>query len=233
MINFNQKFVIAGGGQAGTASPTWFDEMLSAMAEDLMASVLNTNPTIWDVRMPDLFRDFTSNSLTAWGHMLAPFVLRNYGEKYAFGAYFLRNYGGAEFIKSLMFNNKVGVESLDLALQDVAGVTFSEAFGRVGEAFIFSGFNLPEDVNTFDKTFISTVGDFTYELLPFDVWRRYGGLMSDNLYTISGAMGSTLSSGYKVTIETPEIWREQELTGNLSVTITKPDDGVKLYLLVK
>jgi hypothetical protein len=233
MINFNQKFVIQGGGVESAASPTWYDEMLAMMAQDLLVSKLDKDVVsglVWQSRMPGFFGmyeegpfSFTQNQLNRW----ASSDYYVYSDKYAFGAYLLRNYGGAELVKAIMANDTVGIPSLDAALQEVADVTFEEAFSRYGEAIIFDSRNKPDDANTYDRDVENTVGGITYNIQAFNPWAY--NEEGEGFYSTT----NQVINPYSVAIEVPETLRKKEVQGSISVTITKPADGVKLYLLVK
>ena len=112
-------------------------------------------------------------------------------------------------------------------MQAVKDVTFDEAFSRYGEAFVYSDPTTPAEINTFDRAVESELNGTTYNIRAFDIWRQFGDIETYFYYN------SSSMQPYSVAIEVPSIWRGQELTGNLSVTITKPDDGVVLFLMVK
>jgi hypothetical protein len=227
MINFNQKFLIQGGGAAGSASPAWYNEMLSLVAEDLMASTLgfdaDSNAVVFNFFMEALFDGMSSasNSLTNWGNNF-----RAYGNKYAFGAYLLRNYGGAPLIKAMLANNTTGIPSIEAALQQVAGVTFAQAFSRYGEALIYGFRNIPDGANTYEKAFPSIVNGTTYNILAFNPWAY-----NAERYFYADTNSTLLA--YSVQIETPTALRGNEILGSVDITIQRPANGVKLYLLVK
>ena len=92
----------------------------------------------------------------------------NYSKTYAFGAYLMRNYGGANFIKELIQNNSTGVNSIVAAVNSNGGggLSYGDILQRFGAA------NLLSDKTTMSAGYrlntgawsTSTVNGITYNL---------------------------------------------------------------------
>jgi uncharacterized protein YjdB len=172
MINFNMKSV-----KYGRSSESWYNEMLSMMTEDVMASHIGigvSNPLhVIQVSIPTFLTNYEKVGITEWN------TLSNisYAKGYAFGAYLMRNYGGASLLKEILANNSVNTGSVTAALKTTAGsgLSFEEALRRYGEALVFSG-TMPSDVLSFDKTVAKIISSYTYTAAMFNVWNDFGSV---------------------------------------------------------
>jgi len=175
-------------------------------------------------------------------------IYDSYASSYAFGAYLARNYGGAALIKAIASNSDVNETSITdaLSISSYAEKTFKDAFARYNEALVFStsGFadgKVPLVYNTFDRTATNVVNGHTYVFPAFDLWRivnRFsdGSMMiGPGYYPVNSAhtmrpYGLDLQSAPSP--QNPVSW--QDVTGDLSVYVTKPtDSNVSLYLMVR
>ena len=105
MIQFNQK----------TKCETWFNEMLSMTAEDLLASIIFGNTvtdgksfpqgSVQDSRIYHYLSGYYISGITDW--LSGEYVLYSYSTAYMFGAYLFRNYG-ANYISTLSKSSAVG-----------------------------------------------------------------------------------------------------------------------------
>ena len=95
-------------------------------------------------------------------------TLINYSKTYALGAYLMRNYGGANFIRELIQNNSTGINSIVAAVNSNggAGLNYGDILQRFGVATLLSdqtsvanGYKL----NTVDWS-TSTVNGINYNL---------------------------------------------------------------------
>lgn len=168
MINFNQKTI-----SRELDSPTWYNEMMSLMTEDLMAKTLGHTPsdtgsTIEDSTIPSghpisRFQTFNFEypltGLDYWINNSAT----SYGSSYAFGAFLLRNYGGSNVLKKMMQSYSYGEASITDALN---GVTFDEAFEEYKNAFFFN-----KTYNSSAKNFDKHVPETNYDFYAFDPWK--------------------------------------------------------------
>lgn len=114
MINFNQKFMIAGHKNVDT----WYNEMLSMLCEDLLDVTLGlgSGECVYDGRIPN-FNSYYYYSGAA--QYLESNSWISYATAYTFGAFLLRNYGGTALVSAMSKNNSVGIESVVAAVNSV------------------------------------------------------------------------------------------------------------------
>lgn len=225
MINYSRK------SMKKLTSATWYNEMLSMMAEDLVSPLLEINASNQSHpimgRIPRFLGNYNAAGITEWGS--SGDTLDSYSIAYAFGAYLLRNYGGAVLIKNILDNNTSNIDSITAALNEFStGVNFEQALTRFGEAMIYSGSTIPANVMTYDKTVTSTINDFTYTAYRFNIW---------NMNRSGGAYGPVIFNVNPMTIRPHSISLHQTINwryrwGNYSITLEMPaDPHVKLYFL--
>jgi hypothetical protein len=221
MINFNVKYV-----KNGNNSGTWYDEMCSMIAEDVIDPLIGVAPTNpahpIAGRISGFLRGYANDGVTT-GMGSA-----SYSYKYAFGAYLARNYGGAEFVKNLLANSSTDTASITAALQATAGnpgIDFNYALERFGEAFIFSN----TEKATFNKTVTKTIDGTTYTFTGFNIW--------DNSYGNQTWGGPTIFSSSPSYMLPSSVYVQSSnwYTGSLtSITLNRPTVyGVKLYLMTR
>jgi len=145
MIYFYQKN--AKQGLQGTDA--WLNEMLSESTEDLVAVKMNVDgprnviASRGDAGDTDnsngrypLFNKNNQLSPLSWDNQLA-----NYSTVSSFGAYLLRNYGGAELLHDIVYNNYLNEDALMYAVhQNVNGKfkTFDDLIHEWGVAVLLS-----------------------------------------------------------------------------------------------
>jgi hypothetical protein len=225
MINFNMKFV-----KNKKSSQAWYDEMLSMMTEDVISPLIGIDPTNWyhkiQQEIPTFLINYYTVGITEWNLLDE----RSYAKGYAFGAYLLRNYGGASLLKEILANNSTNIDSVTAALKKVGGseLSFEEALRRFGEAIVFSG-TMPSDVMSFDKTVTKTIGSYTYTATKFDVWTDFGSTKP----MIFGLTEQVETRPYSLTVhQDAEAWINQ--TGDIDIILKRPNDPkVEFYLMVK
>jgi len=105
-------------------------------------------------------------------------------------------------------------------------MSFYEALRRFGEVLVYSG-NMPDDVQSFDKTVTNTIGGYTYTATKFNVWSDFGSekprIFNWNYVAIKG---------YSLTVYQSPTWKDQ--TGNVTITLQRPGDpNVEFYLMWK
>lgn len=242
MIDWNVKAV------TNNKSPsTWYNEMLSQVAEDMMSSYLTAKlGSEYDVskdgviaaRIPYYNAGYYLSGLTDW--LDGNDVYYSYAGSYAFGAYLARNYGGASFIQSLASNDSVDTASITSALTSLgcSESTFAAAFARYPEALICSSSGNTAatlaKVNTFDRTSTKTVGSYTYTFPAFD-GADYSYSSGGTTYYGPGVF--TLASDpvirpYGAFIQSSSSWLKA--SGSLTITLKKPtDSNISMYLLVR
>lgn len=188
MINFYQKPVLRSGG---SAAETWLNEMSSLMSEDLMSDKLavdgprgvaysdytagssgNSDTT---GRLPTYIY-YNDKSLVNWNSSYS------YSISYALGAYLLRNYGGASFLKYLVQSQYTGTYAIDDALSKSGyGYDFSDILQRWGVSVLLSDqLDTPQyyQYNT-GTAFSSTLDTITYQAGSINMYN----------YTLAGQVG--------------------------------------------
>jgi len=163
MIHFYQKTVLLAQGEA---SETWINEMLSESTEDLIATKIPYNgPRAVDPldgsageannskgRYPE-FNENNTISLTTWDSQGY-----DYSKVSAFGAYLLRNYGGAKVLHDIMHNTFTDKQAVVAAVNSAVNgsdKTFSNLLSEWGTAVLTS------DKENLENTAFYNTGDFT------------------------------------------------------------------------
>ena len=154
MIHFYQKSVLL----TDEATDTWINEMLSESTEDLLASkIRHTGSRGVDYRIGSagekgnilgrypLFNAHNTLSLTTWYG-----GLENYSTVNAFGAFLLRNYGGAKVLHDIVHNNLTDKQAIMQAIHQTPqgqGKSFNDLLKEWGIAVLLSDHdNLGVDV---------------------------------------------------------------------------------------
>ena len=225
MIHHNVKRV-----QHGLTTTSWYNEMLSIMAQETISHLINVTDTNSGhqirARTPAFLARYDEFSFTQWEPN------GGYAAQFIHGAYLFRNFGGAELLKNIMANNFVGTKSISEALNEKnPGMNYEKALSRFGEAMVFSGNSKPEGVLTLDKTVTSQVTGFTYIGYGFDLWN-----MNRSGANIRGPVVFDLTPmnmlGHSVLLQSSSEWKNR--SGKFSVTLTKPNNpGIELYLMVR
>ncbi len=215
MINFYQKRILL-----DTDTDTWINEMLSESTEDIIATkIRHIGPRAVDYldgsagsagniegRYP-LFNANNTLSLTAWNGQLA-----DYSKVNSFGAYLLRNYGGAELLHDIMHNSFEDEQAVVDAVNkspDGAGKTFANLLSEWGVAVMLSDHESLVDVpfyNTGDFT-LSTYNNSTYELGSINFFNY---IPLPTIYTTSGTVEAKGNYYYKI---------GDNVTGDISITL--------------
>ncbi len=115
MISFYQRWV-----RGGQLDGTWMEEMMSLMVEDLVADAIAVEPPVYRL---DTFNAYPEESLTNWpgrGSDSLDFG-KAYATSYAYGAYLLRNYGGADFLAALYAADAADSEAVSAAIAAQSG----------------------------------------------------------------------------------------------------------------
>jgi len=228
MINYSQK------NSKGLSSATWYNEMLSMATEDVISPLIGINSSNSGHpikgRIPRFLTNYYLAGITEWGPN--DNTLDSYAIDYAFGAYLLRNYGGASLLKEMLTNNSTDIASVTAALRTVnsnSGLSFEEAVRRFGEAMIFSGSTMPAEVQSFNKTVEKTIGSYTYTAAGFNVW----GSFNPASPKIFGINEQQELRPYSLTVhQAASGWTGQN--GTKSITLQRPtDSNVEFYLMVK
>jgi hypothetical protein len=222
MINFNMK-----GIRHRLTSLTWYDEMLSMLAEDVMDSFIGIAPDTDGhpilQRMPGFLATYNDYALEEWVSGIAAVYPKNY----AFGAYLLRNYGGPALLQKMLANSSVNSDSISAALAEITpGMNFQGALDRYGEAMVFSGSG-QEDIS-FNHAITETVKGKQYKLSAIDIWnmtRKPPEGTGPKLYA-----GQVEVKGHSVQLQRIG----QGVNGDFSVTLTKPvSPYIDLYVMTR
>jgi hypothetical protein len=227
MINFNVKYV-----QHSAVSQTWYNEMLSMMAEDMISPLIGIVPTNSDHPIPEriggFLTSYANEGVTQWNQNFT-----SYSTKYAFGAYLARNYGGAALVKNILANNSANEASIAAAL----GINFNYAVEKFAEAFIYSN---TADGATFNQTVTKTINGNTYTFTGFDIWNATYNLdvPAGGYYCLWGGprvyalTSHPTMQPYSVYVQSSGDW----VTGSAltSLTLIEPAAaGVKQFIMVR
>jgi len=146
IISFYEKTILLTNNNP---TDTWISEMLSESTEDLVATKINhTGPR--GVMAADgsaggkrntkgrypLFNRYNALSLTSW-RSESPY----YSEASAFGAFLMRNYGGAKVLHDIMYNRYLDERSVVYAVRKApngADKTFNDLIKEWGIAVLLS-----------------------------------------------------------------------------------------------
>jgi hypothetical protein len=236
MINFNEKYI-----KREKFSTTWFDEMLSQIAEDVISPFIgiDVNRTEHPVnaRIPRFLASYWQSGFVEWFNKDFNESMISYSNTYAFGAYLVRNFGGAAFIKDLMKNDYTAVDAIKAALES-RGFSFDEALAQYGEAFVFA-----DDAHgSFSKTVTETINGTDYSFVGFDIWdiknfstgKYYG---SEFVYPVKGPViidtsFISMMRPYSVFVQSGAEWKN--VSGSLTFKLRRPnDDSIDFYIIVK
>ena len=175
MIYYYQNNIL--NGLTGNSA---INEMSAQCVEDLLASKIfadGPRGVKYDLsdagksgnytgRLP-LYNSNNDFNLLDWSNNQTE-ILLNYSKTYAFGAYLMRNFGGANLIKELIQNKSTGVNSIVAAVNSNGGVglSYGDILQRFGAA------NLLSDKTTMTAGYklntgtwsTSTINGITYDL---------------------------------------------------------------------
>jgi hypothetical protein len=145
MIDFNQKNI-----SNGVTPDTWYNEMLSMMAEDMMQTSLGTSDAEAPrgARLPAFNKYYYYSGIT--DYLDGNYAVLSYSSAYAFGAWVARTYGGPALISKISKNNSVGLDSVIAAIKEPTGtsVTVDSLMEQYLQACVFrtsfaSSYSLP------------------------------------------------------------------------------------------
>jgi hypothetical protein len=239
MIHFNRK-TMSNPGRPVSAS--WFNEMLSMVAEDLIDPLIgidkdNIAHPVKD-RIPLFLEYYNYADPTVW--LDGDDTLMSYSASYALGAYLVRNFGGVDLVKELISNRYVDIDAIDTALRSDANpnksVTgFTQALSRFGEALLFN--SKIEDgrssgVLSFNKDETGNAGGTSCIFLGFDIYTIRG----DTKFPYIWDTDKTYSLHPRTLIlQTDTAWQyREEDSGFLSITLSAPAaSSIDTYIIVK
>lgn len=255
MIHFNMKNV-----RLGKNSATWFNELCSMVAEDLVLGNIGLDPVRNgpQSRLAVFAYHYAESGVSDW--LDDDEVLKSYAGAFAFGAYLARNFGGAAFFHELLHNDKVNEAAISAAMATLSvdgspdnGLGFDQELMRYGEALVLTEVPASERLRSLNRQVTSTLAVFpttdpasnteadtiSYTALPINL----GTLQQYNLNTektISNTYGlrtyhplySTSLQPYGNSIHTRDSWAN--IPGEMTIILEAPgDSAVKYYLIVR
>ena len=145
MLNYVNKSINYDNGR----SATWYNEMMSMVCEDLMATQLDiTNPKATPIGRLDYFNCGHELGFKVWRSGEAVFY--SYANAYAFGAFLMRNFG-IDMIKSMAHNKYINEKSVAEALKatDAPVTSFNKALEKFSHVILTAdkGYTLNKSVS--------------------------------------------------------------------------------------
>ena len=240
MINFYQKNVLRTNN---VSSETWINEMSSMVAEDLIADKLGIDGPRGvayndgtagssgnaNGRLP-LYNGFSNFPLTTW--LGGSSVLISYAMNYSFGAYIVRNFGGAELMQKITQSTFTGTDAIDNALSDLgSSETFSTILKKWGAAVLRSDLTTNTSGYKYNSGtyFTSTFGSDTHNLGSINLFNFDHGSQSGPLVY---SPASLVSFGGHYATSNTFVLVGQNLTGEFSKRIEMPS-GISLSVVTK
>ena len=158
---------------------TWYTEMMSQLAEDILISYLGIEyeDSFLPGRM-SWFNLYHNLGFYDWKSS----VYAGYGNAYLFGSYLAHSYGGIDFIRTLAQCGKINEEAVTFALKQTCNSDdFYTAFYKWGKS-VLDG-SLENEIN-------GNAGKYDFTLHGIDVW--------DYSYNVNG---SSIESNYYIYTE--------------------------------
>lgn len=228
MIHFNRKFI-----ENGLYSATWYNEMLSMLAEDIMQDKLgNLDSASPKARTNEFVDGYFLSGVTDW--LSGNDVYYSYASAFMFGAFMTRNFGGPELIEAMIDSNSVNQSSVTDALASVGYGTesFDSVFDKYHTALIYSTEDLPDDILVTNVSSSATINSVTYNQTGFDIYSY------NNFSSYAGPV--LFLADYKLTlrplgmsIHSDNAWLGLSGDQLLNFNIVAPAAGVKYYLMFR
>lgn len=169
MLNFVNKTC-----KYGIVYDTWFTEMLAMCAEDLLQDTLDLPDYYSPKNRLDYFNIYSYYGfIDPWESNVSLVQLIGYANTYAFGAYLLRNYGGAELFYELATNSYVDSAAISQALTKSG---YSEDFESVVRKFHEVFLNIQNNFPSLASLNIecdSKVNEISYHLSKINLTESY------------------------------------------------------------
>ncbi|MCG8570434.1 MAG: hypothetical protein MJB14_09865 [Spirochaetes bacterium] len=235
MIHFNEKTV-----EQDLSSSTWYNEMCSMVAEDLLNDALELDfagsPR---KRLIGLNESYYESGVIDW--LDGNHTLKSYASAYGFGNFLARYYGGAQMFSQLLANNKIDEASVTQALQSLGyGKTFDEIFQEYATALVYNDPGQSSKVRVFNKETTSSLNGYSYHLVPTDIYDMYYDhdknsstpeILADPPVNFDPGNQVALRP-YGFSIHTADAWKN--VSGDVEITLNKPaDSNVVMYLMVR
>jgi hypothetical protein len=182
-------------------------------------------------RIPLFLNEYNNSGITEW--LSGNQTLNSYAVSFAFGAYLVRNFGGAALILAMMTNSDSdeasvinAVKSLDSSLNLWQFNTLLEKFAEV---LVFTGSS--GDNMSFNKTHISNISGISYKFSGFNIEtmvRKSGsGTVGPAIFKPTG----TWSLHHNTFAVISDIsWNN--ISGSLTLNLNKPYDYTKFFIMI-
>lgn len=162
----------------GVKTPDWYDEMLSQLAEDIFSGYLNLKTESTAISKLESFKMFTNFGVTYWNNDDPVNNQASYSVNYAFGAYLLRNYGGAGLLAALTSHDTPGTGKdvinnafsiLGLKNNDGGDLTFEDAAAAFYQVCIYTSKEDADKGMSLNKEVEFSVGNITVTAPAIDL----------------------------------------------------------------
>lgn len=165
MIDFGNKYV-----EQNLMGNTPYTEMMSMITEDVMQKKLGLkNSYVARARLP-LFNNYYYRA--GFSDYSSNFVGEFYSWYYAFGAFLLRNYGGAALLQNMSTGDYENSESIENAVKTISGKTLSldDLLLNFTTSLIFSDTSLNNPSLNVEAETSLTCSGYTYPATAIDIW---------------------------------------------------------------
>ncbi len=214
MIHFYQKNVLR-YADISDNTDTWINEMLSESTEDIIATKIGHSV---EKRYPT-FNENNTLSLTAWNSQL-----EDYAKVNVYGAYLLRNYGGAQLLHDIMHNNFDDQQAVVDAVNNSAqgsGKTFANLLNEWGVAVMLSDHDNLVDTPVYNiGTLFESDSVYGSTLYYMNSINLFNYTPTPTIYTTSGTVQPQGNYYYKIGDNlTDDINITLELNGQTEATL--------------
>jgi hypothetical protein len=238
MIHFYQKKILLEDISDGSATETWLDELMSETTEDVVATRMKNSgarnidyrsggagiESNYGGRFP-LYNYYYDRSMKSF------WDAADYSRVSAFGTFLVRNYGGAQLLHDMMYNEHKDEQAITEAVQKTnqgAGKDFGDLLHEWGIATMLSDVIAPANTPTYNRGAYkkTTINGASFQLGSINMF-LYG--------TSAGELGP------KVSTEIPESIPAQSnvfykvgtgLTGKVDINISL-GENVQATLITK
>ena len=230
----------------GIDTDTWYDEMMSLLAEDIFSDYLELDIKSTAITRLYLFKILTNFGVTNWdNNPNSLFFQASYSVNYAFGSYLLRNYGGAELLSALTDLNTAGTGKdvinnafIKLGLKNKEGetLTFEDVAADFHQICIYTSKEDADKGNlSLNKEVEFKVGDITITAPAIDLVAE-GGVMPFPYSEIITGDEYKFNQLFPYGFILSDLTRNDEESGEEPITDVKEivmvlpkDDDVKIY----
>lgn len=237
MIHFYQKTIAQADGKN---TDTYLNEMMSMVAEDLIATKLQVNGPR-GVSYADGTAGSADNDngrlprynyhnyigISDWSNSLS-----NYAINYAFGAYLVRNFGGATLLQKIMQNDKTDFQMVTTALSELG---YNESTGSILQKWGIAVVQSDETSDTagyqynIKNYYTSTLNSIDYKMGSINMHNyKFRTLTGPQFFTPSDIS----SQGGHFKMSNTFILAGDDRTGAFTQTVSK-SDKVTLSIVIK